>query len=51
MLTDLERGNRLELDWLNGAVHRMGPELGVATPANSFVYTALKLLRQGSGGG
>jgi 2-dehydropantoate 2-reductase len=47
MLTDLERGNRLELDWLNGAVERMGRELGVATPANRFVYAALKLLRGG----
>jgi 2-dehydropantoate 2-reductase len=47
MLTDLERGNRLELDWLNGAVDRMGRELGIVTPANRFVYTALKLLRMG----
>jgi 2-dehydropantoate 2-reductase len=48
MLNDLERGNRLELDWLNGAVVRMGRELGVPTPANHAVYTALKLLRHGS---
>ncbi len=47
MLTDLERGNRLELDWLNGAVVRMGEALGVATPANRFIYTALKLWRFG----
>jgi 2-dehydropantoate 2-reductase len=47
MLTDLERGNPLELDWLNGAVARMGDALGVATPANRFIYTALKLLRTG----
>jgi 2-dehydropantoate 2-reductase len=47
MLTDLERGNRLELHWLNGAVERMGRELAVATPANRFIYTALKLLRSG----
>jgi 2-dehydropantoate 2-reductase len=47
MLTDLERGNRLELDWLNGAVDRMGRELGVPTPANHSIYTALKLLRSG----
>jgi 2-dehydropantoate 2-reductase len=43
MHQDLERGNRLELDWLAGAVVRMGHELGVETPANAFIYTALKL--------
>ncbi len=47
MLTDLQRGNRLELDWLNGAVARMGQALAVATPANQFIYTALKLWRLG----
>jgi 2-dehydropantoate 2-reductase len=48
MLNDLERGNRLELDWLNGAVVRKGRELGVPTPANQAIYTALKLLRHGA---
>jgi 2-dehydropantoate 2-reductase len=43
MALDLERGNPLELPWLSGAVARLGRELGVETPANSFVYTALKL--------
>ncbi len=43
MHQDRERGNRLELDWLAGAVVRMGHELGVETPANVFIYTALKL--------
>ena len=38
----LERGNRLELPWLSGGVVQMGKALGVATPANAFVYTALK---------
>ena len=42
MLGDLERGNRLELPWLSGGVVKMGKETGVATPANAFVYTALK---------
>jgi 2-dehydropantoate 2-reductase len=42
MLGDLERGNRLELPWLSGGVVKMGKEAGVATPANAFVYTALK---------
>jgi 2-dehydropantoate 2-reductase len=47
MAGDLERGNRLELDWLSGAVVRMGRELGVDTPANGFINTALKLSASG----
>ncbi|HTT36058.1 MAG TPA: 2-dehydropantoate 2-reductase [Burkholderiales bacterium] len=42
MLGDLERGNRLELPWLSGGVVQLGKELGVATPANGFIYAALK---------
>jgi 2-dehydropantoate 2-reductase len=42
MAGDLARGNRLELDWLSGAVVRLGAELGVPTPANAFVTAALK---------
>ena len=42
MLVDLERGNRLELDWLTGAVVRLGRDLGVPTPASEEVYGALR---------
>jgi 2-dehydropantoate 2-reductase len=42
MLHDLEAGRRLELDWLNGTVVRLGRELGVATPANAEVTEALQ---------
>lgn len=42
MLGDLERSNRLELPWLSGGVVKMGQELGVPTPANAFVFAALK---------
>jgi 2-dehydropantoate 2-reductase len=48
MLHDLERGNRLELDWLAGNVVTLGRELGVPTHANEAVYAALKLHRLGS---
>ena len=48
MAGDLARGNRLELDWLSGAVVRMGRERGVATPANGFINTALKLSAAGA---
>ena len=44
---DLERGNRLEVDWLAGKVSALGRELGVPTPANDAVYAVLKLHRMG----
>ncbi|MCH8197314.1 MAG: 2-dehydropantoate 2-reductase [Proteobacteria bacterium] len=42
MYHDLMRQNRLELDWLSGAVVRFGAGLGVATPLNRVIYAALK---------
>src|SRR4051794_201597 len=51
MLHDLERGNRLELDWLAGKVVEFGRALGVPTPANQAVYAMLKLYRMGEHGG
>jgi 2-dehydropantoate 2-reductase len=48
MLVDLERGNRLELNWLSGAVARMGDEAKVATPIHHFIQTALKLYEMGA---
>ena len=47
MLHDLERGNRLELDWLAGKIVEFGRTLGVPTPANNAVYAMLKLHRMG----
>jgi 2-dehydropantoate 2-reductase len=47
MAHDLERGNRLELDWLSGRVVTLGRELGMPTPANEAAYRALKLWRMG----
>lgn len=40
---DLERGNRLEVEWLSGGVVRMGEEVGVPTPANTAVWDILAL--------
>ena len=48
MAGDLERGNRLELDWLAGTVVKLGRETGVPVPANEAVYTLLKLHRMGA---
>jgi 2-dehydropantoate 2-reductase len=42
MLEDLERGRRIELPWLSGAVVRLGHELGVPTPIHGFITTVLK---------
>jgi len=47
MAHDLERGNRLELDWLAGKVRALGRSLGIPTPASDAVYTTLKLYRMG----
>ena len=47
MLQDLERGRRLELPWLSGAIARLGKELGVPTPTHAFIATALKLHAEG----
>jgi len=48
MAHDLDRGNRLELDWLAGKVRALGRQYNVPTPASDTVYTVLKLYRMGS---
>ena len=50
MHLDLERGRRLELEIFNGAVVRMGREVGVATPVNELLYLVLKPHVEGVGG-
>ena len=47
LLHDLERGSRIELDWLAGKVVELGRRLNIPTPANGAAYAALKLHRQG----
>ena len=46
-LNDLERGNRLELDWLTGRVVSLGATSGVPTPVSATVYAMLKPYRMG----
>lgn len=48
MAHDVLRGNRLEVDWLNGQVSRLGRAHHIPTPRNDAVYAALKLHRMGS---
>jgi 2-dehydropantoate 2-reductase len=45
---DLERGNRLELPWLQGAVVEMGRATNVPTPANAFVLDVLSVYAGGA---
>ena len=44
---DLERGNRLELPWLAGAVVALGAKAGVPTPLNRAVSDILALYADG----
>jgi 2-dehydropantoate 2-reductase len=46
---DLERGNRLEVNWLSGGVVDLGRGAGVPTPANRAVCDILALHADGSG--
>ncbi len=39
---DLRRGRKLELEWIQGTLHRLGREYNVPTPINSTAYLALK---------
>ena len=48
MAHDVMRGNRLEVDWLNGHVSRLGRVHGIPTPRNDTVYAGLKLHRMGA---
>jgi 2-dehydropantoate 2-reductase len=48
MLIDLENGRRLELDWLSGAVARLGGEAGVDTPVHRLILAALSPFKMGT---
>jgi 2-dehydropantoate 2-reductase len=48
MGNDLLRGNRLELPWCAGKVVELGRRHRIPTPANGFIYAALKPYVSGS---
>jgi len=48
MGNDLLRGNRLELPWFAGKVVELGRRHRIPTPANGFIYAALKLYANGA---
>jgi 2-dehydropantoate 2-reductase len=50
MYHDLERGNRLEVNWLSGSVVELGATWGIPTPANRAVCAVLALQAAGRGG-
>lgn len=47
MVHDLNGGRRMELDWMSGAVRRLGREAGVATPIHDTFYAVLKPWKEG----
>jgi len=47
MLDDLNRGRRIEVDYLSGEVSRLGQKHGIATPVHDFVAAALAPYRDG----
>jgi len=48
MLEDLEAGRPLELEFLSGAVVRLGAKSGVPTPIHAVAYKALSMHRKGA---
>jgi 2-dehydropantoate 2-reductase len=48
MAQDLARGNRLELDWLSGAIVRRAERHGLAAPIHRTLYAALALYANGA---
>jgi 2-dehydropantoate 2-reductase len=51
MHNDLERGNRLEVNWLSGSVVDIGKSVGVATPLNRAIRDILTLHADGKAAG
>ena len=47
LLHDLEKGNRIEIEGLSGAVWRLGAATGVPTPIHKTAYAALKSMAGG----
>jgi 2-dehydropantoate 2-reductase len=48
MAQDIARGNRTEIDSLNGYLVRRGAELGVPTPVNQTLHALVRLLESGT---
>lgn len=46
MLQDLERGRRTEIDYMNGAIERLGAAKGLPTPANTLLAALVRFLER-----
>ncbi len=46
MLQDIERGKRTEIDYMNGAIVKLGRELGIATPVNETITAIVRALER-----
>lgn len=44
MLQDIERGRKTEIDYLNGAIVKLGSEKGIPTPVNSTISSIVRSL-------
>ena len=43
MQTDLFKGKKIEVDYLNGAVFKFGKKYGIKTPINEYIFRTLSL--------
>ncbi len=48
MLQDILRGRRTEVDWINGAIVKLGSKLGVPTPVNEALTMLVRCLEKWS---
>jgi len=46
MLQDLERHKRTEVDYMNGAIVRLGKVHGIKTPVNEAIVNTIKTLER-----
>ena len=46
MLQDVTRGRRTEIDFINGAIVKIGKQLGVKTPYNESIYKLVKAMER-----
>ncbi|MGP3667417.1 MAG: ketopantoate reductase family protein [Candidatus Bathyarchaeota archaeon] len=48
MLQDIKRGRKTEIDYINGAISRLGISTGVPTPLNTLLTFLIKMLEKNS---
>lgn len=47
MLQDVENGRKTEIDSINGAIVRIGKEMGISVPVNETLYGIVKIIDKG----